>query len=38
MTLVKEGGKVVVTDPHDADLGPDPDGPDATPGQTGAQS
>jgi D-xylose transport system ATP-binding protein len=36
--LVKEGGKVVVTDPHDVDLGPDPDGPDATPGQTGAQS
>jgi D-xylose transport system ATP-binding protein len=36
--LVKEGGKVVVTDPHDTDLGPDPDGPDTTPGQTGAQS
>jgi D-xylose transport system ATP-binding protein len=31
--LVKEGGKVVVTDPHVTDLGPDP-----TPGQTGAQS
>ena len=36
--LVKEGGKVVVTDPHDTDLGPDPDGPDATPGLTGVQS
>jgi hypothetical protein len=28
----------VVTDPHDTDLGLDPDGPDVTPGQTGAQS
>jgi ABC-type sugar transport system ATPase subunit len=36
--LVKEGGKVVVTDPHDTELGPDPAGPDPTPGQTGAQS
>ena len=36
--LVKDGGKVVVKDPHDVDLGPDPDGPDAMPGQTGAQS
>ena len=36
--LVKEGDKVVVTDPHDTDLGLDPGSPDATPGQTGAQS
>jgi D-xylose transport system ATP-binding protein len=36
--LVKEGGKVVVTEPHDTELGPDPDGPNSTPDQTGAQS
>jgi D-xylose transport system ATP-binding protein len=36
--LVKEDGKVVVTDPHETDLGPDPDRPNPSPGQTGAQS